>query len=81
MGKQAMPKNQRMSTEMPVTLGTPVAKVSIMPRSASQAKRPVKAWPEKSGAIQLSATASRMPRIWVDPPVAHLSPTSVSPRR
>ena len=73
--------NHTISTGTPVTLGAPLGKVAISPCSPSQRKRPGKASPERKGISGSVAAASRTPRIWVEPPVAHFSPTRESPRR
>ena len=81
VARAAIARNHRTSTGMPSTLGLPLLKVSIQPCSAIQAKRPVKASPRNSPAMGSPSIRSLMPRSWVEPPVAHFSPTRVMPRR
>ncbi|MCY1354684.1 hypothetical protein D9M69_410740 [compost metagenome] len=81
VARSAIPTNHRISIGMPGTFGVPFGNVSMMPASASHVNSPGKASPEKSGASGLPATASFMPRSCVAPPLAHLRPTSVRPRR
>ena len=71
-----------IETGTPVTVGMPLGNLSMRSCAASQANSPSSAIAgEQSRARCLRPACSPMPRICVEPPVAHFRPTSDRPRR
>ena len=80
-GDAAKPMNQTMETGTPVTFGAPLGNFAMRSCVGEPGEQALEGDAGEEFAHEPSPAPSPMPRSWVEPPVAHFSPTSDRPRR